>query len=201
MAVTEKSQSKLLEEFVSDRIKEIGRMGHEGRIKVELANLRRGVGKKPGELPLLWGALLQDFPTQLIQNVKDGKPSKAEWAAYLALTLYALHQQGHDVKQDSMYQEGQTLGNAVQKLGFDIKDENGSILRRFQILATSSDIEELSHHLRGMIQLLSRAGIGLDYGILSKELYQYQFVDGAERVRLKWGRDYFSNDGKKEKSE
>ena len=31
--------------------------------KAILANLRRGVGHAPGDLPELWGVLLQDFPT------------------------------------------------------------------------------------------------------------------------------------------
>ena len=43
----------------------------------ELAELRRGVGRQPGDLPALWGALLADMPEQL--QGSNG-PSKAEWA-------------------------------------------------------------------------------------------------------------------------
>ena len=61
--------------------------------KAILANLRRGVGHAPGDQPELWGVFLQDFPPEL--ESQDGVPTRAEWATYLALTFYALHQQGH----------------------------------------------------------------------------------------------------------
>ena len=63
----------------------------EPQRRAELAELRRGVGRQPGDLPALWGALLADMPEQL--QGSNG-PSKAEWAVYTALTLFALHQQG-----------------------------------------------------------------------------------------------------------
>ena len=61
----------------------------EPQRRAELAELRRGVGRQPGDLPALWGALLADMPEQL--QGSNG-PSKAEWAVYTALTLFALHQ-------------------------------------------------------------------------------------------------------------
>ena len=75
------------------------------------AELRRGVGRQPGDLPALWGALLADMPEQL--QGSNG-PSKAEWAVYMALTLFALHQQGE--AGVSMNQPGRTLGSAVRQL-------------------------------------------------------------------------------------
>ena len=76
------------------------------------------------------------------------------------------------------------------------------MLRRFDALATAEEITEISHHLRGMIQLLSAAkdgGIPLDYPQLAEDLYQYQFVDGAPNVRLRWGRDLYANPTEKTK--
>lgn len=37
----------------------------EPQRRAELAELRRGVGRQPGDLPALWGALLADMPEQL----------------------------------------------------------------------------------------------------------------------------------------
>ena len=37
----------------------------EPQRRAELAALRRGVGRPPGDLPALWGALLADMPEQL----------------------------------------------------------------------------------------------------------------------------------------
>ena len=44
-----------------------------------LAELRRGVGKAPGELPELWGMLFDRIPEEL--TGKNGA-SPAEWAVY-----------------------------------------------------------------------------------------------------------------------
>lgn len=61
--------------------------------RAELAKLRRGIGHAPGELPELWGSFLLEMPESFQGR---SAPSAAEWAVYLALTLYAMHQQGND---------------------------------------------------------------------------------------------------------
>ena len=170
----------------------------EPQRRAELAELRRGVGRQPGDLPALWGALLADMPEQL--QGSNG-PSKAEWAVYTALTLFALHQQGE--AGVSMNQPGRTLGGAVRQLaektaaGQDWTES--SVLRRFNALATAEEITEISHHLRGMIQLLSAAkdgAIPLDYPQLAADLYELQCTDPRyaqtpANVRLRWGQDLY----------
>lgn len=125
--------------------------------RAELAKLRRGIGHAPGELPELWGSFLLGMPESFQGR---SAPSAAEWAVYLALTLYAVHQQGNDRPMNC---PGNTLGRAVRQLaerntpaGQDWTE--ASVLRRFNALATAEEITEISHHLRGMIQLLSAAG-------------------------------------------
>ena len=63
--------------------------------------------------------------------------------------------------------------------------------QRFNALATASSAEELAHHLRGIIQLLRREGIPLDYAQLAEDLYWMQFSATAPRVRLRWAEDYY----------
>ena len=157
-----------------------------------LAELRRGVGHQPGDLPALWGALLADMPEQL--QGSNG-PSKAEWAVYTALTLFALHQQGE--AGVSMNQPGRTLGGAVRQLaektaaGQDWTES--SVLRRFNALATADSMPEVSHYLRGMVQLFrgNEPKLKLDYPRLAVELYRFQIPDQAANVRLQWGRDLY----------
>ena len=60
--------------------------------RAELAKLRRGIGHAPGELPELW----EVFCWNAGELSGPQWPLRAEWAVYLALTLYALHQQGND---------------------------------------------------------------------------------------------------------
>ena len=199
---TSQSLTKQLSEFVSWRIQWLSSMTRESQVKATLANLRRGVGKTPGELPELWGTLFQNFPKALNEKASEIEPSKAEWAAYLSLTLYALHQQGHDIEKENMQRDGVGLGTAVRRLVPEGEaEENSSIFSRFQTLATSSDIKELAHHLRGIIQLLNQGKIGLDYVKLSEDLYRYQFEDSRNGVRLKWGRQYFGGIKKEENEE
>ena len=102
-------------------------------------------------------------------------PSAAEWAVYLALTLYAMHQQGNDRPMNC---PGNTLGRAVRQL---------------------AERNSAGHHLRGMIQLLSAAkdgGIPLDYPQLAADLYELQCTDPRyaqtpANVRLRWGQDLY----------
>ena len=78
--------------------------------RAELAKLRRGIGHAPGELPELWGSFLLEMPESFQGR---SAPSAAEWAVYLALTLYAMHQQGNDCLMNC---PGNTLGRAVRQL-------------------------------------------------------------------------------------
>mgnify|MGYP005925567109 FL=1 len=150
------------------------------------------MGRQPGDLPALWGALLADMPEQL--QGSNG-PSKAEWAVYTALTLFALHQQGE--AGVSMNQSGRTLGGAVRQLaqktavGQDWTES--SVLRRFNALATADSMPEVSHYLRGMVQLFrgNEPKLKLDYPRLAVELYRFQLPDQAANVRLQWGRDLY----------
>ena len=158
--------------------------------KAALANLRRGVGRVPGELPELWGEFLLDFPQEL--ESKIGVPTRAEWAVYLALTLYALHQQGRDVRREPMHCEDQLLGRAVRRLVKPGEDpQDAAVLRRFQALTSAASMREVSQHLRGIIQILRSEGIALDYVRLAADLYDLQFPEASQRVRLRWGQDYY----------
>ena len=184
--MTQRQQLQQLQRYVAVRLHWLQTLPDHPR-KAQLANLRRGVGRTPGELPELWGAFLQDLPLELQSD--RGKASPAEWAIYTALTLYALHQQG---QSSSMHRSGNGLGYAVHKLAAPEKSpEESSVFRRFNALATASSAEELAHHLRGIIQLLRREGIPLDYAQLAEDLYWMQFSATAPRVRLRWAEDYY----------
>lgn len=175
---------------VRQKIKQLQDLPEHPR-KAALANLRRGVGRVPGDLPELWGSFLLGMPQELQST--SGEPTRAEWSIYLALTLYAMHQQGNELPEKSMNKEGVKFGSAVHRL-VDPEDqpEKNGVFRRFNALATASSIREVSQHLRGMIQLLRANDIPLDYPQLAADLYNLQFPDSSARVRLRWGQDYYS---------
>jgi CRISPR system Cascade subunit CasB len=160
---------------------------NEPRQKAALANLRRGIGKAPGELPELWGEFLADMPEEMFGK---GEPSAAEWAVYTALTVFALHQQGHDPKTEPMHREGRGIGRAARLLVESDNDEE-RIRNRFNIIATSADMRELTNHLRALVSLLKAKGIPMDYAALAADLYMYQFPAARSNVRLRWGQDFY----------
>lgn len=157
--------------------------------KAALANFRRGVGHAPGELPQLWGEFLLDLPEEM--HGRDGEPSRAEWAIYTALTLFALHQQGHDPGREPMHREGSRFGASVGWLATD-EDEMKRILRRLNAAATAGSVQALAHYLRGLVQLLRTEGIAVDYAALAGDIYRYQFPEYTAQVRLAWGQDFYA---------
>lgn len=152
-----------------------------------LAELRRGIGKRPGEIPQLWGYYLESMPEEFYG---DKEPSRAEWAVYAALTLFALHQQGKDPEFNPMQKEGQGLGKAMANLVHEENDRE-RITRRFNTIATAGGVEELFHYLRSVIQMLRGEDIGLDYSKLAADIYCFQFPELISNVRLRWGQDFY----------
>lgn len=162
-----------------------------------LAELRRGIGKAPGEIPQLWGYFLESMPEEFYG---EEKPSRAEWAVYTAITLFALHQQGKDPEKEPMHRPEQTFGKAVAMLIKD-DDDRERISRRFYTVATSSSMEELSHYMRSIVQLLRAEGIGLDYSKLARDIFYFQFPERISSVRLKWGQDFYGKIKKDEQNQ
>ena len=165
------SRKKLVRAYVHKRLAQWQSQTNEHLLRADLANLRRGIGKKPGDLPELWGLLFQELPEELMS--RTGEPTWAEWAVSGALTLYALHRQGVG---RCMHADGQRL-KVVQ--------------RRFNAFATARSMPECMNHLRGLIQLLRSKEIPLDYVDLAGDLYEFQMPGGAARVRLRWGQDFY----------
>ena len=130
--------------FTARKLAQIQCQAGESSFRSTLAHLRQGIGRVPGDMPQLWGFFLSEMPEKWMGN---SEPSKAEWAIYLALTLFALHQQGQDPNTAWMSQPGASLGKAVARLIESPEDEK-RISRRFFALATASSMEELAQHIR-----------------------------------------------------
>ncbi len=175
---------------VARQVKHLAEHRNTSGGRAMLANLRRGIGKTPGEMPELWGIVLGGLNESLYG--KNGEPSPAEWAVYLSLTMFALHQQG---SADSVQQDHISLGNAAARLIDKSKNEDeerNRIMQRFGPVITASDMQELSHHLRGMIQIFKANNVPLDYVQLAGDLLDFQYEDSRRRVQLRWGEDFYN---------
>ena len=153
------------------------------RARGELAALRRGVSRSPGELPEIWELTRVEVP-----DGAGDAPTWEEIAVHTAMTLYAVHQQS---RTEPMFRPGAGLGSAAHDLvGRD--EENPSARARFNALVTSTTVAELRHHLRGFVSLLRARGFALDHAMLADDVLRFQQPGGAKKVRLAWARQYYS---------
>lgn len=154
-----------------------------------LARLRRAINAEPGSEPAIWSDTIGSLPEEL-WSPRD-EPSSWERAAHSAVTLFALHDQG---SATAVHRRGISLGAAVRRLAGARSAERGNqdhaVFRRFQALATASSGDELNYHLRSMVTLMRGEGIQLDYGQLALDIHDLASPRSADRVRLRWGRDY-----------
>jgi CRISPR system Cascade subunit CasB len=169
--------------------------------KAALAQLRRGIGREIGELPELLGFVL---PTDEITSWADGE-DMVEKATYTALTLYAFHQQGSDKCMSAGLEEKEaavsyknSFGHAVRNLVKSDQNMEAAVTRRFDKVLTAKDVTELAVHARGLIGLLKKENITLDYPSFAVDLYWFQQQDVRRKVLLKWGKDYYMNKGRED---
>lgn len=157
---------------------------NEARARGELAALRKGVNRPPGELPEIW-----ELTSVHVPDYAGDALTWEETAVHTAMTLYAVHQQS---RTDPMFAPGKGLGHAARSLIGPPDDENPSARARFNALVTSTTVAELRHHLRGFVSLLRARGIALDHAMLADDIVGFQRPGGAKKVRLNWARQYYS---------
>ncbi|MER5629504.1 type I-E CRISPR-associated protein Cse2/CasB [Streptomyces nitrosporeus] len=151
-----------------------------------VARIRRGAGRTAGTIPDLWGVIgaegLYERPW------READAVRAENAVHLAVTLWALHQQGHH--DGNMHVSGGPgLGWAVRRLMPDgeIQDR---VRKRFVRAATASSVDTLAVRLRELVLLMRGEDIALDYGQLAGQLYVWQRPGGRAEVHRRWGRSF-----------
>lgn len=182
------SKANVLEEYVAKKIHWLTSSlpNSSSQHRAALAKLRRGVGYEPGELPEVWEVTLSDLPEELLR--KDREVSYEESAIHVALTLFALHQQG---KSEPVSRKNISFGSAARRLVASDKSNEQTIKRRFDAVLTSRDFVELSRHARSLIQIAKANDVFLDYPRFAKDLYWYQNPELKKKIMLQWGRDFW----------
>ncbi|GAA3490832.1 type I-E CRISPR-associated protein Cse2/CasB [Streptomyces cremeus] len=199
---------------------------HASSAVAALARLRRGVGKAAHEAPESWGndgleelsAIRAELDSAGAENDASAKFYSADerrWsvrreqaeerAVFLAITLWALHQQS--IRDANMHGHDWGLGRSVRYLAQGrpaatsaevtaVADEgreeelNEALRKRFVRIGTSTSFEMLGVRLREVVVLLRGARIPLDYARLADQLSDWQDPPRQAEIRRAWGRDF-----------
>ncbi|MGW9212328.1 type I-E CRISPR-associated protein Cse2/CasB [Embleya sp. NPDC055664] len=171
---------------VSDHIRGLqkGYLDDRGDAVAAVARIRRGAGKPSEDVPDLWGLLGTD-PLYEPGRLSEADTIRAAEAAYIALTLWALHQQSHRLYRMHV-PGGPELGAAVRRLmpGTEIDEP---IRKRFVRAGSATHKDALAERLRDIVQLLRRDEVPLDYGLLADQLHRWQQPGGRQQIRRSWG--------------
>ena len=162
-----------------------------------LANIRNSINKD--------SSFNMDALAYVFENIPDeflglGKGlNDYEKAILTAVQMYALHQQAKTesiLKIDYKEREGrQNLGDSLKSMRKN-NDDDKAIDRRFNAMITSSNFDELSHHLRQMIKLLkAKSDAKVDYASLADDLYWF-LKNQRQGIKIKWSRSYYKSNKK-----
>ncbi|WP_026123260.1 type I-E CRISPR-associated protein Cse2/CasB [Nocardiopsis chromatogenes] len=174
-----------------------------------LAGLRPGAGRLPEDLPRLLG---YDYGLHEVW-LDDDIPVRA---AHIALSLYAVHQQSLRSADLRMYKwaapkpEGRptvrhNLGWAVRALmdqapsepepdaGADGRQRKAGpvsihdpVRQRFVQAGKATSARTMADRLRGLVDLLHRHRVPLDYALLAEHIHKAQQPGGISEVRRAW---------------
>ncbi|EEI86602.1 CRISPR system CASCADE complex protein CasB [Anaerococcus lactolyticus ATCC 51172] len=160
--------------------------------KAIFANIRNSINKDSSVNMDALAFVFHNIPEEFLGSNKN--LNDYEKAILTAVQMYALHQQAKvDTVLKLDYEEGekkQNLGDAL-KTARDKEDDTKALDRRFNAMITSSNFDELSHHLRQMIKLLkAKSDVKVDYASLADDLYWF-LKNQREGLKIKWSRSYY----------
>ncbi|MES9589352.1 type I-E CRISPR-associated protein Cse2/CasB [Streptomyces sp. NPDC094045] len=163
----------------------------------EMAQLRRGAGRRAHEIPELWGIDALEKLAELMPKSASGSGRRedAEEAVFLASTLWALHQQSRPGQNTHV--RGKDLGGAVRALirlkkteGAD--EEESPLRKRLVRVGTAESFPSVAVRLREIVTLLRTVPepLPLDYARLAGQLYRWQDRSTRAGVQREWGREF-----------
>ena len=88
-------------------------------------------------------------------------------------------------------------GRVLERAGYAVGGAEQVALADYILLPLPLDAARTP--LAELLRAAKPDSIPLDYPQLAEDLYQYQVVDGAPNVRLRWGRDLYASPTEKTK--
>jgi CRISPR system Cascade subunit CasB len=147
----------------------------------DLASLRRGAGRQPGDVPQMW-RFYREFPD------KPGTVTDRLRAEHHALVLFGFHQQSQHAL---MHVPGVSFGGAMRQLRAKDRYSEDALARRFTVAAAAPTIDGLAWLLRQSVVQLRHEDLGIDYDLLFDQLRSWRYPESRARTRRRWGQDYF----------
>lgn len=108
-----------------------------------LAQLRRGLGREPGSVPGMW--------PHYSELTGDGRLTARLRAEHIALGLFGLHQQS---EAQLVHRGAVGVGTAAAALRRSGRYSPDAVDRRVVAAASSTTVDALAVHLRGLVQQL-----------------------------------------------
>ncbi|GAA1943261.1 type I-E CRISPR-associated protein Cse2/CasB [Kitasatospora viridis] len=187
-ARSDRRQLRLVGAAVDKRLRELqsGYRNDRADVVADVARIRRGAGRSVADAPELWGVTGLELLYSAGQGARTA--AEAENAFHSAVTLWALHQQGH--REQGMHLPfGPELGHSIRQL-MPNNDIDEPIRKRFVRLGTASSFDLLTQRLRELVLLFRRDAIPLDYAVLADQLVQWQQPGGRGSVHSSWGHSF-----------
>lgn len=165
--------------------------------KAILAGLRNSQTINSRQAVIVWPLMFEVMNQQALS--RNGRPTKEERAIFTALRCFAVYQQGRDTwlaASAGKDGDGEQLMVALSRLRQDERTRN-SLDRRVQVMLVTNNIDVVINSLAHLTPILKgKAGNQpIDFADLAQDLYNYQShfgtSNGARRVALKWGQQYF----------
>ncbi len=154
------SKTQSVGHFVEYRLKRIVNSSSDGAVKRHLWQIYAGESGQPGRYSGALGTVFTGFTRRNVKQKRCANP--CTMGCLYCTDVVCASSTGQRFAEGIYVSARKRSGKAVACL-IHGEDDKTRIQRRFNVLATSADIQELAHHLRGMIQLLRSEGIPLDY--------------------------------------
>lgn len=155
--------------------------------RARLADLRRNgslsLEHDPLALERVLFALLPEFDEELLG--KGDAPSPSEEAAFVALTLFAIHMQS---AKEPMHRPGTSFAFACGQL--NARGLSGSIKSRVDAMLLAGHEGARLKHVRSLVTLLRSQNLGFDYGRLAHDLRALRDPKKRPGIQLRWSRDF-----------
>ncbi|QOR46706.1 type I-E CRISPR-associated protein Cse2/CasB [Trueperella pecoris] len=159
------------------------------KARADLAKLRRYASLDISNNPLALAQALFVMDGEFSEKLAGhgDEPSPSEYAAYLALTLFAVHMQS---ASQEVHSKGVSFAQACGKLYRRLEGSSDSIKPRIDAMLLAGSERARLVHIRSLISLMRSQDICFDYARFAVDLRALANPKKRAGIQLRWGRDF-----------